>query len=86
MTNHIDCLPLGDIPGYLILLFIANPDLQISFEYGIDSEKFFVSTAELAAQGVTDLQNAEISAAIRTYVKENLGELVRIRKSNSFLC
>jgi signal transduction histidine kinase len=38
MTNHIDCLPLGDIPGYLILLFIANPNLQISFEFEIDSE------------------------------------------------
>jgi ribosome-associated translation inhibitor RaiA len=45
-----------------------------------------VSSAELAAEGITDLQNAEISAAIRAYVKENLGELVRIRKASSFLC
>ncbi|MEA1874729.1 MAG: ATP-binding protein [Bacteroidota bacterium] len=86
MTNHIDCLPLGDIPGYLILLFIANPKLQILFEYEIDGKKFSVSTTKLAAEGVTDLNNAEISAAIRTYVKENLDELASIRNANSFLC
>ena len=86
MTNHIDCLPLGDIPGYLILLFIANPELQISFHYKLDNDIFSVSTSELADEGITDLQNAEISSAIRTYVNENLQDLMRIRSANSFLC
>jgi hypothetical protein len=85
-TNHIDCLPLGDISGYLILLFIANPKLHISFQYKLDDEVFSVSTSELADEGITDLQNAEISAAIRAYVNENLQALMRTRNTNSFLC
>jgi len=85
-TNHIDCLPLGDIPGYLILLFIANPELQISFHYKLDNDIFSVSTLELVDEGVTDLQNATISSAVKQYVKENLDELLRPRATNSFLC
>jgi hypothetical protein len=86
MTNNVDCLPLGDIPGYLILLFIANPELQIKFLYKIDDQEFTVSTKELADEGITNLQNAEISAAVKSYIQENFAELNRFRKEKSFLC
>ena len=33
-TNHPDCLPLGDLSGYLVLLLIGNPKFISAFATG----------------------------------------------------
>ena len=85
-TNHPDCIPLGDLPGYLILLLIGNPYINFSFSYCIDDEKFEFSTKELAENGIDDLSSAEMSSAVKEFMNENLKELFGKRKKASFLC
>ncbi len=85
-TNHPDCIPLGDLAGYLILLLIANPGINFAFTYEMDEEKFEMSTRELKENGIEELSNAEMSAAVKEYINENLKELFGQRKKESYLC
>ena len=85
-TNHPDCIPLGDLAGYMILLLIGNPGINFKFLYQLDDEKFELSTAELAENGIDDLSSAEMSSAVKEFMNENLKELFGKRKKESFLC
>jgi hypothetical protein len=85
-TNHPDCIPLGDLAGYMILLLIGNPGINFKFLYQLDDEKFEMSTSELADNGIDDLSNAQMSSAVKEYIRENLKELFGKRKIESFLC
>lgn len=85
-TNHPDCIPLGDLAGYLVLLLIGNPAINFKFCYRMDTGKFEFSTAELAENGIDDLSSPRMSSAVKEYINENLKELVRKRKNDSFLC
>ena len=85
-TDHPDCLPLGDLAGYLVLLLIANPKMDIKFTYRLGDEKFEISARELAENGIDDLNSAGMSAAVKEYINENLKELFLVRKSESYLC
>ena len=84
-TDNVDCLPLGDVSAYLILLFIANPELDIRFKYVFNKNEFAVGTMELREQGIVDLQDADMARAIKEYVKENLNELWEMRSQSSYL-
>lgn len=84
-TNHPDCLPLGDIAGYLVLLFHANPDIQFRFAYQLDDNAFVVDTKELKEEGITDFSHAGMVEALKEYIQFNLEELFTGRKANSFL-
>ena len=85
-TNHPDCIPLGDLAGYMILLLIGNPGINFKFLYQLDDEKFEMSTSELADNRIDDLSNAQMSSAVKEYIRENLKELFGKRKIESFLC
>src|SRR5690554_6391750 len=39
-TDNPDCLPIGDIPGYPLILLIPNSPLRIRYPYKIDKEEF----------------------------------------------
>lgn len=85
-TDNPDCLPLGDLGGYLVLLVIANPEIHFSFRYAIDEKEFSLDTKELAEQGITELSNNEMASAVKEYINENLKELYTNRKMESYLC
>lgn len=85
-TDNPDCLPLGDLGGYLVLLLIANPGIHFSFRYGMDDKEFLLDTKELKEQGITELSNNEMASAIKEYINENLKELYTNRKRESYLC
>ncbi|VBB45815.1 ATPase/histidine kinase/DNA gyrase B/HSP90 domain protein [uncultured Paludibacter sp.] len=85
-TDHPDCLPLGDLAGYIVLLLAANKDVHFRFQYTFDKNSFTLDTAELTKEGITDFQSAEIISAIKEYISENLKELFSDRKKGSFLC
>ncbi|MDO5664909.1 MAG: ATP-binding protein [Bacteroidia bacterium] len=85
-TDNPDCLPLGDLGGYLVLLLIANPKIHFSFRYRIDENEFLLDTKELAEQGITELSNSEMASAVKEYINENLKELYTNRKVESYLC
>lgn len=85
-TDNPDCLPLGDLAGYLVLMLVANPDIHFRFRYAIDNSYFELDTEELKSEGITELSNPEMAAAIKEYVNENLKRLFAYRTPNSFLC
>ncbi|MDO5523000.1 MAG: ATP-binding protein [Bacteroidia bacterium] len=85
-TNNPDCLPLGDLAGYMVLLLVANPEIHFSFRYRIDGSEFLLDTQELAQQGITELSNNEMASALKEYINENLKEIYANRKTASYLC
>ena len=70
----------------MILLLIGNPGINFKFLYQLDDEKFELSTAELAVNGIDDLSSAEMSSAVKEFMNENLKELFGKREKESFLC
>ena len=84
-TDHPDCLPLGDIAGYLALLLRANPGIRFRFSYAMGSESFTVDSDQLAAQGI-DLRTAEMFAAVKAYIHANLKEIFALRPAQGYLC
>lgn len=85
-TDNPDCLPLGDIAGYLMLLIVGNPDIRINFSYKLDENRFHLDTEELRQNGITDFHNNEMASAIKEYINENLKDITSKRNKNSFLC
>ncbi len=84
-TDNPDCLPTGDIAGYLAMLLLANPEIRIKFTYNIDGKKFVLDTDELKQQGIY-LHQSGMSGLIKTYLKENLNEITSYRSAKSYLC
>lgn len=85
LTNHPDCLPLGDIAGYLVLLFYANPGIHFCFTYRLDDKAFVLDTDELKKEGIEVISHAGMVEALTEYVQLNLEELFAGRKTDSFL-
>ena len=84
-TDNPDCLPLGDIAGYLTLLLRANPDIRIRFSYRIDSEEYLLDTKELEEQGIS-LQQQGMSTLLKSFIETNLKEIYSYRSKKSYLC
>ena len=84
-TDPPDCLPLGDIAGYLTLLLKANPAISFRFLYKLDESEFSLDSEALKAEGIA-LQQAELLTTVRQYIRENLQALQRDRSAESYLC
>lgn len=84
-TDHPDCLPLGDLAGYVTLLIRANPDIGFRFTYRLGKEEFTLDSNELNEQGI-DLKSAEMTSAVKEYINENLKDIFQNRAATSFLC
>ena len=84
-TDHPDCLPLGDMGGYLALLLRANPQVRIRFICRIDEAGFLLDSDELKEQGI-ELQYSQMLGAVREYIRENLKEIYQKRLPYGFLC
>lgn len=76
-TDNIDCLPMGDVPGYLSLLLKANPDIAFRFTYRVDEAEFVLDTEELRKQGI-EWESAGMLAVIKEYIRENMNEVGRV--------
>lgn len=70
-TDHPDCLPMGDIAGYLVLLLRSNPEISFRFSYKSDNKEFCLDTAELHDLGI-DIQDVNMKDYIKEYLNENL--------------
>lgn len=78
-TDNPDCLPLGDVAGYLALLLKANPEVAFRFTYRNDGTEFVMDTEELEAQGI-DRDDAGMLSAIKEYVQENINDNITNQK------
>ncbi len=77
--QHIDCLPLGDIPGVVALLVNANPNLNFIYTHQTPKNNYTFKTVELKeVLGETPINDPEIHRFIKEMIAENLEELYKL--------
>ena len=75
-TNHIDCMPLGDICETIHSLVIMNQEIDFVFTYCVDDKNFVLDTRQMKEiLGDVSFQEPEVSAFISEYLKENKTEV-----------
>ncbi|MDR1055590.1 MAG: ATP-binding protein [Prevotellaceae bacterium] len=74
--THIDRPPVGDIPGVIVLLAAANPNIEIIYKHKTDSGEYIFNSIEVKKflDGVP-LNDPEIVQALRQMIEENLNEI-----------
>ena len=71
-TDHIDCMPLGDINSTIFSLVTMNEDLDFVYTYRVDQKEFTLDTREIREiLGNVSFQNADVTAFLREYLSEN---------------
>jgi anti-sigma regulatory factor (Ser/Thr protein kinase) len=76
-TDHIDCMPLGDINDSIAMLVTSRDtesgrELDYIYTYSVDDRTFKLDTREIREiLGGVPLYNSEVSAFIRTFLDEN---------------
>ena len=75
--GHIDCPPLGDLPGTVSLLIQGAPDLRLVYTHRRDGQAFTLDTQDLRDQlgGGISLAEPEVVLWIREYLEEQEGTL-----------
>lgn len=72
VLSSIDRMPLGDMCGTIETLIVYNTQIEWIYSYRVDDDKFVLSTTEMKEiLGGIPLDNPEIVAYIRDYLKEN---------------
>lgn len=75
-TNHIDCMPLGDINGTIFSLVVMNENLDFVYTYRVDDKEFTLDTREIREiLGDVSFQSNEVSSFLRDYLSENQSEV-----------
>ena len=75
--GHIDCPPLGDLPGTISLLIQGAPDLRLVYTHRRDGQAVTLDTQDLRDQlgGGISLAEPEVVLWIREYLEEQEGTL-----------
>lgn len=75
-TDHIDCMPLGDINATIHSLVTMNESIDFYYEYKVNHDKFELDTREIRKiVGDVSFQEPEISEFLRGYLEENEAEI-----------
>ncbi len=75
-TQHLDCLPLGDMPGVISLLVNANPNIDFKYQHTVNDKTYLFDTIEVKeVLGDTPINTPEIQQFIKEMIKENITEL-----------
>ena len=71
-SSHIDCPPVGDLPGTVTLLLQGAPSLELHYTHAIETGRFQLTTEELRAQLGPDISLAEpeVILWVRDYLQE----------------
>lgn len=74
--RHLDCPPLGDLPGAVALLIQGSPDMELTYRHTTPKGEAALSTAELRDILGDDVSLAEpeIFAWIQDYLTEQENE------------
>lgn len=84
-SDSPDCLPQGDIAGYLALLIRSNRDIRIKFDYGIDDKIFSFDSKELSSLGI-DLTLPDMTELFKSLLIYNLNDVFKYRSKHSMIC
>lgn len=70
--RHLDCPPLGDLPGAVTLLIQGSPDVELTYRHTTPRGEAALSTAELreVLGGEVSLAEPEVFAWIQDYLTE----------------
>ncbi len=75
-TDHIDCMPLGDINATILGLITMNPAIDFVYERRTDARSFVLDTREVREiLGEVPLDLPEVSEFIQSYLEENETEI-----------
>lgn len=74
--QHIDMLPLGDMPSTVITLLSVNPQLDFVYRYRVNAEEFVFDTREVkqTLQGVAINEN-EVLVFLKELLQDNTAEI-----------
>ena len=74
--RHLDCPPLGDLPGAVALLIQGSPDMELTYRHTTPRGEAALSTAELRdiLGGDVSLAEPEVFAWIQDYLTEQENE------------
>ncbi|WP_232468296.1 ATP-binding protein [Alkalitalea saponilacus] len=76
LRGHIDCIPLGDIPGTVALLICGTPDVDFIIHITQDEKRFNLNSKEVKDElGDVGVYNPEVVNFLREMVKENMEEM-----------
>ena len=71
-TDHIDCMPLGDINSTIFSLVTINEQLDFTYTYKVDDRQFTLDTREIREiLGDVSFQNPDVTSFLRAYLSEN---------------
>ena len=74
--SHVDCPPVGDVAGTIVLLAVANPGVDIRSRYSTDrGTRSFSSARARALPGEVPLDDPAIVAALREMIGGNIREI-----------
>lgn len=75
-TDHIDCMPLGDVNATIHALVTMNESIDFYYEYKVDDAMFYLDTREMREiLGGVPFHTAEVSKFLRDYLEENETEV-----------
>ncbi len=75
-TDHIDCMPLGDLNATMRALVTMNPRIDFCYTRCVDGTSFVLDTCEMRELlGEVGLDAPEVSAFLTEFLEENEREL-----------
>lgn len=72
-TDHIDCLPLGNMADTIVSLILCNPELDFIYRHIYNGQEFTFNTMNIKAMlDEISITKIEVITWIKTYIGENL--------------
>ncbi len=76
-TDHIDCMPLGDINSTIHSLITMNTAIDFYYERKVDEKSFVLDTREVRQMlGGIPFDVPDVSLFLKNYLEENEAELL----------
>jgi hypothetical protein len=74
--NHIDRIPVGNLPETIVLLMISNEKLTFRYSHSTPFGEFSINSSEITQIfGNIPLKRKEVRSAVEDYIKNNLDDI-----------
>lgn len=77
-TDHIDCMPLGDVNATILSLVTMNTKIDFCYERCVDDKSFVLDTRQMREiLGDIPFDLPEVSGFLKNYLEENEAEILK---------
>lgn len=77
-TDHIDCMPLGDVNATVYALVTMNSAIDFVYERRVDGRSFVLDTRQMREiLGDVPFDEPEVAEFIRSYLEENETDIMK---------